>query len=160
MYLVFLSLVLACRESTHRFSALGQTTVDPDQVIPPTSGNSDTGGVDDDETNADAPVITEAYAFHDELPQIGPVIEMHILYTDTQDDVEGGVVNVSYFSESQNSSVEANIDGVDSIHEDGEITLVFQDVEPNEAYTFTVSVVDTNENASESVEVYANPTAE
>ena len=97
MYLVFLSLVLACRESTHRFSALGQTTVDPDQVIPPTSGNSDTGGVDGDETNADAPVITEAYAFHDELPQIGPVIEMHILYNDTQNDVEGGVVNVSHF---------------------------------------------------------------
>ena len=51
----------------------------------------------------------------------------------TQDDVEG-CREISCFSESQNSSVVANVDGVDSIHGDGEITLVFQDVEPNEAY--------------------------
>ena len=71
--------MLACRIDTS-FLRPGADHGRPRSSHSPHLRNSDTGGVDGDETNADAPVITEAYAFHDELPQIGPVIEMHILY--------------------------------------------------------------------------------
>ena len=160
MSFLLFSLTFACQQATHRFSALGQTTVDPDQVIPPTSGNTDEETAEESDVNAEAPVIsTDSYAFHDELPQIGPVIEMHILYSDQQDDVHGGVIKVDYYSETQDSYLEAIIDNVEALHENNEITVTFQEVEPNEAYTFMVTVVDANFNESESMEIYATPSA-
>ena len=152
--LLFLSL-FACEEKDGGFSSMGQSSLDPNDFNQQ-SGVNDTGGPGNS-TNPDAPRIDEATAFFTEVTGVGDVIEVHIIYSDDQDDVMNGYVDVHYYSSSIDQDIKVNINGTDAILESGEITFMFQDVNVSEAYTFEMSLFDSAENESNFVETSATP---
>ena len=159
--ILFLSL-LGCVDSDNKgFSSLGQTSLDPNTMNP--QGNSDnttdTSNPVEGE-NSDAPAITGADAFFSQVTGVGDVIEIHLYFSDPQDDVNGGEINVSYVSTSDSDSMKVAIDGTDAIAEEGEVTFIFRDVNPAETYEFDITLVDSAGNESDPVKAIATSTNE
>jgi hypothetical protein len=151
--------IIACEDGKQGFSSLGQTTLDPNDMMQQTgSDDSDTGDQENvNGENPDAPMITEAIAFFDQVTGQGDSIEIHLMYEDPQDDVLNGYVDISYFSSSDNGSQRVDINGFDAVVEEGEITMLFIDANPSETYSFNMVVTDAAGNVSNSVEAAAIP---
>ena len=153
--LLFLSM-LACTGGENKgFSSLGQTSLDPNAVNPQGDADVDDTGIINDQDNPNAPVISDIQAFFTEVPAVGMCIEIHVFFSDEQNDLSGGAIEVSYLSSSVSASTTVNINGTDAILEEGEITFIFQDVDPEETYEFEIVLRDAAGNASTAAQAVA-----
>ena len=162
MFSFILTAFFACssNDNSSSFSTFGSST------SPNTSGSSgsSSGGTtsDDDEVSADgeSPLITGADSWYTEVTGYGEVIEMHVYYTDEQDDVDGGALLIS----SSAGNFQEGIDSQDLeskiVLEDGELTTLIETDDTNESYTFTVQIVDASGNLSNEVETTCNPASD
>ena len=159
---ILLLSLLGCVDSDNKgFSSLGQTSLDPNTMNPQGNNDNTTDTANPVEgENADAPVITSADAFFSQVTGVGDVIEIHLFFSDPQDDIDGGEINVSYVSTSDANAMTVAINGSDAIVEEGEVTFIFRDVNPAETYEFDLTLVDSAGNASNSVKAIATSTNE
>lgn len=112
-----------------------------------TGGGDDTGEVD----NPDAPVITAFSAEITDYGQTGLVLLLVISFSDANDDVDGGKLNVSVLEEGREEPVSNSVDiGGDYawIDSDGDINMAFEDIDTSATYSVTVSVEDQAGNVS------------
>ena len=107
--LYFLTTFLACQEPQQvGFSSSG-TGVNPNELGSTQSGTTESGssgggnsggGISTGDLaaadNDDAPQISGVDAFFTEYEGQGDIIEVHVYYTDAQDDVEGGNMTLAY----------------------------------------------------------------
>lgn len=110
-------------------------------------GGDDTGEVE----NPDAPVITAFTAEIADYGQTGLVLLLTISFSDANDDVDGGKVNVSVLVEGQEDPIESSLDiGGEFawIDNEGDITIAFDDIDTTATYEVTVSVQDAAGNVS------------
>ena len=159
--ILFLSL-LGCVDSDNKgFSSLGQTSLDPNTMNPQgnSDNNTDTANPIEGE-NSDAPVLSSATAFFSQVTGVGDVIEIHLFFSDPQNDIDGGEINVSYVSSSESNAMTIAINGTDAIVEEGEVTFIFRDVNPAETYEFDITLVDFAGNSSNSIQAIATSTNE
>lgn len=103
-----------------------------------------------------APVLSDLTAFYVEQEGAQLRIEIHASYSDAEDDVDEGKAIVEYSSSSISGSTEVNIDGISALHEEGEVTILFQP-DVVESFSFTVSLEDTSGNESNSMSASAEP---
>ena len=131
--------------------------------------NNTSGEVDNSQPNNDpndnqpvedpiegAPVISELTAFYVEQEGAQLRIEIHAMFEDGEDDVDEGVAIVQYTSDSISGSQDIDIDGVSALHEEGEVTILFQP-DDVESFSFTVQLQDTAGNQSNSMTATADP---
>ena len=100
--------------------------------------------------NEDAPQISNMAAYFAELEGLGDVIEVHVFYDDTQDDLEGGTMSFAYSNGSDTGSGELSLAATssDAFLEDGEVTIYLQDVDTTLNYDFLVRLTDSSGNRS------------
>ena len=103
-----------------------------------------------------APVISELTAFYVEQEGAQLRIEIHAMFDDAEDDVDEGIAMVEYSSDSLSGSQDIDIDGVSALHEEGEVTILFQP-DNIESFSFTVQLQDTAGNQSNSMTATADP---
>jgi len=154
--ILFISMLACSGSQNNGFSSLGQTSLDPDSMMNQSGGGTDTGDLDDD-IDPNAPFVSEAIAFFAEVTGVGDVIEVHLMYIDEQDDIMGGQVDVSYYSSTESESLRVDINGTDALVEEGEITFLFQDVDPSDTYTFDMKLTDAAGNQSNEIQAAAVP---
>ena len=87
----------------------------------------------------------------------GDVIEIHAMYSDPQDDLLNGLAYVSYTSDAGSENFTIPIDGTNAFLEEGEVSIIFKDVDTNVSYDFTVSLEDLAGNRSNEVAGTAIP---
>ena len=89
-------------------------------------------------------------AYFSELEGLGDVIEVHVFYDDTQDDLEGGTMSFAYSNGSDTGSGELSLAATssDAFLEDGEVTIYLQDVDTTVDYDFLVRLTDVSGNRS------------
>ena len=159
MFAFVLTLFFACRDNNAYggFSSSG-SGVSPNELGPTGSGTSgeSTGGGEnfgtelEEATNEDAPQISGADAFFTEYEGLGDLIEVHVYYADTQDDLEGGKMSVSYSNgvDSGSDNIDLTQSNASALLEDGEVTLLFTDVDTTTNYDFRIRLSDAEGNLS------------
>ena len=154
---LFFGLFACGSETKGSFSTAG----DP---VNNTSGEVDnsqpTDGPNEDQPAQDpiqgAPVISDLTAFYVDQEGAQLRIEIHAMFEDGEDDVNEGVAIVQYSSDSVSGTQNIDIDGVSAIHEEGEVTILFEPDEI-ESFSFTLQLQDTAENKSNSMTATADP---
>ncbi len=143
--------LLACQETEKNGGFSSDGTL-PNTSSSGNAGNNPTNEPSDTQINGsenpDAPFITQLDAYFSNFQGLGDVLEVHAMYTDVQDDLENGLAYVAYSSPSGSENFTVPIDGTNALIEEGEITIVFQDVDTNSTYDFTVSLEDAAGNRS------------
>ena len=117
----------------------GQVESDPD----------DTSTQEEEVTPTDTPQITSAEGFFTTYQGVGDIIEIHIAYVDAQDDLLDGVLYLSYSTSGESNSYQIPIDGAQALLDDGEVIVLFTDVNTSQTYDFTVQLEDVAGNQSE-----------
>lgn len=100
--------------------------------------------------NGDAPLILGVDAFFTEYEGQGDLIEVHVYYEDAQDDVEGGSMALSYSNEDTSGTDDISLDASNASAnlEDGEVTVLFSNVDTAQDYQFRVRLTDAAGNKS------------
>ena len=160
MLSLIIGLFFACGDKDNGgFSASG-TGVSPNDLGPTGSGSSSEGdepgtGEDfgdqlEEASNEDAPQISQIDAFFTEYEGLGDLIEVHIYYSDTQDDLEGGQMSISYSngSDSGSDNIDLTQSNASALLEEGEVTLLFTDVDTATDYSFLIRLTDVEGNQS------------
>ena len=108
--------LFACQDADKEGFSTSGSGINPNESGPTGSGddnsNNDPGTGDgvstgnlEDADNEDAPQISGVDAFFSDYEGIGDLIEVHVYYTDIQDDIEGGLMQLSYSNaETMNST--------------------------------------------------------
>ena len=118
-------------------------------------GSSSSGGGEDvtegelaEADNEDSPLISGMDAFFNQ--DLGDVIDIHIYYSDAQDDLEGGTLALSYSNADGSGSDSISLDSSDSalLFEEGELTVHFENVDTALDYKFRVRMEDASGNQS------------
>ena len=157
-----LVLFLACQESGKEGFSTSGTGVNPNNLGPTESGTTDTGGSSSgggsdidtsdlaDAENGDAPQISGVDAFFTEYEGQGDLIEVHVYYTDAQDDLEGGTMTLAYSNgdTSGSDTVELEESNASALLEAGEVTILFSNVDTSTDYQFRVRMQDSEGNYS------------
>lgn len=156
---------MACQsEDPAGFSTSG-TGVNPNDLGPIGSDSSDDGnsgggsgsGGEDvtsgdlaDVENDDAPLISGVDAFFTEYEGQGDLIEVHVYYTDAQDDIEGGEMTLSYSNDDTSGTDTVSLDSENASAnlEDGEVTVLFSNVDTAQDYQFRIRLQDLAGNQS------------
>ena len=114
------------------------------------SGGEVTSGDLADVENDDAPLISGVDAFFTEYEGQGDLIEVHVYYEDAQDDVEGGSMALSYSNNDTSGMDDISLDASNASAnlEDGEVTVLFSNVDTAQDYQFRVRLTDTAGNQS------------
>ena len=156
-------LLLACQEADKDGFSTSGTGVNPNNLGPTSSGTTDNGssssndggsgvGTGDLEAaeNDDAPQISGVDAFFTEYEGQGDLIEVHVYYTDAQDDLEGGNMTLSYSNgeTTGTDTVELEQSNASALLEDGEVTILFSNVDTSTDYQFRVRMQDAEGNYS------------
>ena len=166
MLTYFLCMVLACQESDKTGFSTSGTGINPNDLGSTEGGTTGSGedssgggsgggedltsgdlaGVDND----DAPLISGVDAFFTEYEGQGDLIEVHIYYSDTQDDIEGGALALSYSNSdtSGTDSISLDSENASANLESGEITVLFANVDTSQDYQFRVRLSDVAGNQS------------
>lgn len=110
------------------------------------TGGPDLGGDEGGGSVGDgvSPVITEGYAGYDDTGGLGIVAIFNVQVEDPNDDVEGGTFLLSL---NDNDPYDYEIGGEDVTYNDGSVTLIFSNVDP-EFYEVQMQVTDREGNAS------------
>ena len=160
---LFFALMACQSEDAAGFSTSG-TGVNPNDLGPTESGSSNnsgggsgSGGGEDvtsgdlaDVENEDAPLINGMDAFFTEYEGQGDLIEVHIYYSDDQDDIEGGEVDLSYSNDdvSGADSISLDSENASANLEEGEVTILFSNVDTAQDYQFRARLKDSSGNQS------------
>jgi hypothetical protein len=160
-------MIFACQEADKTGFSTSGTGINPNDLGPTDDGNSEpsggsgggngTGGGEDLTSgdlegvdNDDAPLISGVDAFFTEYEGQGDLIEVHIYYTDTQDDIEGGTLALSYSNSDTSGSDSISLDSENASAnlEEGEVTVLFANVDTSQDYQFRVRLQDVAGNQS------------
>lgn len=164
-----LCILFACQQSDKNGFSSNGVGVSPNDLGPTGSGSSSSsgssGGSTSEDTsssedvttgdlaaaeNEDAPQISGADAFFSQYEGQGDIIEVHIYYSDSQDDIEGGSLALSYSNSettgTESISLESSNESV--ILEEGEVTVLFADVDTSLDYQFRLRIKDAADNQS------------
>ena len=162
---LFFALIACTNTDKTGFSTSG-TGVNPNDLGPTGSGStggggsgsggdgSGGGGVGSGDLaaaeNEDAPVITGVDAFFTEYEGQGDLIEVHVYYVDAQDDVEGGDMALSYSNDDTSGADDISLDASNASAnlEEGEVTILFSNVDTAQDYQFRVRLTDAAGNQS------------
>ena len=113
----------------------------------------DTSVADDEVIPTDAPQITSVSGFFTTYQGVGDIVEIHISYVDAQDDLLDGILYLSYSTSGESNSYQIPIDGAQALLDDGEVIVLFTDVNTSLEYVFTVQLEDVAGNQSEQEDV-------
>ena len=159
-------MIFACQEADKTGFSTSGTGINPNDLGPTEDGStgSDDGssgggsGGGDDLTsgdlagvdNDDAPLISGVDAFFTEYEGQGDLIEVHVYYSDTQDDIEGGTLALSYSNSDTSGSDNISLDreNASSNLEEGEVSVLFANVDTSQDYQFRVRLQDLAGNQS------------
>ena len=155
---------LACTNSEKDGFSTSGTGINPNDLGPTGSGSTGeedsgsggdgSGGVGSGDLaaaeNEDAPVITGVDAFFTEYEGQGDLIEVHVYYVDVQDDVEGGDMALSYSNDDTSGIDDISLDASNASAnlEEGEVTVLFSNVDTAQDYQFRVRLTDAAGNQS------------
>ena len=116
---------------------------------PGTGGGISTGNLEDAD-NEDAPQISGVDAFFSEDQVIGELIEIHVYYTDVQDDLEGGLIQINYANTDASGSetIDLSDENPSAKLEENELTVLFSNVDTSLDYQFRIRLVDAAGNYS------------
>jgi|GEM_PF-2952587 len=162
MLTFLLCTLIACQDKTDNGFSSSGTGINPNETGPTTGsdnpstggGSGDGGGVSsgnlEDADNEDAPQISGADAFFSDYEGIGDLIEVHVYYTDEQDDLEGGMMTLSYSNADTTGSetIDLTSDNASAKLEEGEVTALFANVDTDLDYQFVIRLVDAAGNYS------------
>ena len=154
--------LFACQTNDKEGFSTSGSGINPNETGPTTSDSSNDsnngsgggGGVSTgnlaDADNEDSPQISGMDAFFTEYEGIGDLIEVHVYYTDAQDDLEGGLMQLSYSNSEDSGSemLDLTQDNASLMMEENELTMLFTNVNTNLDYDFRVRLVDSAGNYS------------
>ena len=156
--------LIACSDADKTGFSTSGTGTNPNDLGPTGSGSTGgngsggngSGGEDvtsgdlADVDNDDAPLIAGVDAFFTEYEGQGDLIEVHVYYSDAQDDVEGGSMALSYSNDDTSGTDEITLDATNASAnlEDGEVTVLFSNVDTAQDYQFRVRLTDAAGNQS------------
>ena len=165
---IVLCILFACQQNDKNGFSTNAVGVSPNDLGPTgssssssgSSGNSSsndsssgedvtTGDLEDAE-NEDAPLISGADAFFSEYEGQGDIIEVHIYYSDSQDDIEGGTLALSYSNSETTGTDSISLDSsnASALLEEGEVTVLFANVDTSLDYQFRLRIKDAAGNQS------------
>ena len=160
--LYFLTTFLACQEPQNTGFSSSGTGVNPNELGSTQSGTTESGssggssggGISTGDLaaadNDDAPQISGVDAFFTEYEGQGDIIEVHVYYTDAQDDVEGGNMTLAYSNGETEGTESIDLEETNAAArlEDGEVTILFSNVDTSLDYQFRLRMRDSEGNQS------------
>ncbi len=153
--------LFACQDADKEGFSTSGSGINPNESGPTGSGddnsNNDPGTGDgvstgnlEDADNEDAPQISGVDAFFSDYEGIGDLIEVHVYYTDIQDDIEGGLMQLSYSNAETSGSetIDLNDENASAKLEENELTILFTNVDTSLDYQFRIRLIDAAGNYS------------
>ena len=161
MFVYFFTVFFACQEQSKEGFSTSGTGVNPNDLGSTESGTTDTGssssggsgistGDLEEAENDDAPQISGVDAFFTEYEGQGDLIEVHVYYSDAQDDLEGGTMTMAYSNGDVEGSDSISLDSTNASAnlEEGEVTILFSNVDTSTDYQFRIRMSDLEGNQS------------
>ena len=153
--------LFACQNADKEGFSTSGSGINPNESGPTTSGNDNSnndtgngGGIStgnlEDADNEDSPQIAGVDAFFSDYEGIGDLIEVHVYYTDVQDDLEGGLMQLSYSNTETSGSetIDLNDENASVKLEEDELTILFTNVDTSLDYQFRIRLIDAAGNYS------------
>lgn len=139
-------LLAACTGGFSPFNQGGDYNVPPDSLA-----IGDSGG---DTAITEVPRISAIRADFADYPNIGDVIEVGLVILDADEDIEGGVIELTVENTTWGTvNTELEVDGSNAYLDDGEVIFAIANVSTDESYALKVVFNDVAGNRSNMQEV-------